>query len=347
MSTAAVPPHPRVPVWLRPLRRRPGEVQFGVLPGGPVVAGITDTEAALLARLDGSLPLASTDRVAADAGVTPERWRALLRLATGLGVVVDRAADLPHQPSAAAGRVLVDGCGDVAARIADALARAGLTVAHGRASVDRAVAAPCRPRPDLVVLVGSPVVDPRRGDLWLRHRVPHLPVTPAAPRTVVGPLVDGSAGAPCLWCLDRHRTDRDDAWPVVMSQAAPDPGPALPAGPDGRHDALPSGLAHIVVGSVELLVTGVVEGHRPPPGVSVEVSLPWPRMDHRRWPTHPLCPAHPGFGGTAGTVGTAAPAAVGAASAREDTVQQLGRDAREVGQDAGHPTDEDVLPRGA
>jgi len=98
----------------------------------------------------------------------------------------------------------------------------------------------------------------------------------------------------------------------------------------------------------------VVEGHRPPPGVSVEVSLPWPRMDHRRWPTHPLCPAHPGFGGTVDTraaevdtVGAAAPAAVGAASARRTTVEQLGRDAHEVRQDAGRPTDEDVLPRGA
>ena len=29
-------------------------------------------------------------------------------------------------------------------------------------------------------------------------------------------------------------------------------------------------------------------------GVSVEVGLPWPRMDHRRWSPHPLCTAHPG-----------------------------------------------------
>ncbi|WP_374970187.1 hypothetical protein [Terrabacter sp. BE26] len=337
MSTAAVPPHPRVPIWLRPLRRRQGEVQFGVLPGGPVVAGITDTEAALLARLDGSLPLASTDRVAADAGVPPERWRALLELVTGLGVLADRAAEAQQERVGGAGRVVVDGCGDVAARIADALSRAGLTVAHGRAAVDRAVAAPRRPRPDLVVLVGSPVVDPRRGDLWLRHGVPHLPVTPAAPRTVVGPLVDGSAGAPCLWCLDRHRTDRDDTWPVVMSQAAPAPGPALPVAPDGLHDALPSGLTHIVVGSVTLLVTGLMEGHRPPPGVSVEVSLPWPRMDHRRWPPHPLCPSHPGPGD-----------AREAASGCQDPGRALGLDVgRDVGPDRAHPGHQDLLPRGA
>lgn len=299
MSAAAVPPHPRVPVWLRPLTRRRGEVQFGVLPGGPVVTGITDTEATLLGRLTGALPLASTDRVAAEAGVSPARWRALLELTTRLGIVVDRDGDASDSQRPAHGRVVVDGCGDVAARIAEALTGDGLTVAHGRSAVDRAVAAPDHPRPDLVVLLGSPVVDPRRGDLWLRHGVPHLPVTPAAPRTTVGPLVDGSRTAPCLWCLDRHRADRDDAWPVVMSQAAPAPTLALPLAPDGIHDPLPPGLTHIVVGSVALFAAGLLEGHSPPVGVSVEVSLPWPRMDHRRWPIHPLCPAHPAAAGPA------------------------------------------------
>jgi hypothetical protein len=292
MSAAAVPSHPRLPAWLRPLTRRPGEVQFGVLPGGPVVTGVTDVEVGLLARLDGALPLTSTDRVAADAGVRPARWRALLQLTSELGLLTDRTAPVGASEPAATGRVVVDGCGEVASGIAAAVAQAGTTVVHGRAAVDRAVASPGRPRPDLVILVGSPVVDPRRGELWLSHGVPHLPVAPAGPRTVIGPLVDDSPGAPCLWCLERHRADRDEAWPAVMSQAAPPRTLALAGPAEGRHDALSPGLAHLVVGSVTLLVTGVLEGHPPPPGVSVEVSLPWPRMDHRRWPTHPLCPGH-------------------------------------------------------
>ena len=153
--------------------------------------------------------------------MTKDRWRALLELTQRLGVLTDRSHDVPRTDAARPARVVVDGCGDVASEIVAALVRSHVTVVHGRAAVDRAVAAPHHPRPDLVVLVGSPVVDPRRGDLWLRHRIPHLPVTPAGPRTVVGPLVDGSPDAPCLWCLDRHRADRDDAWPTVMSQAAP------------------------------------------------------------------------------------------------------------------------------
>lgn len=192
MSAAAVPPHPRLPVWLRPLVRRPGEVQFGVLPGGPVVTGITGAEVELLARLDGALPLESTDRLAAEAGIAPARWRALLELTTDLGLLTDRTPPVRGSGLEGTGRVVVDGCGEVASGIADALAQTGTTVVHGRAAVDRAVASPLRPRPDLVVLVGSPVVDPRRGQLWLRHEVPHLPVAPAGPRTLVGPLVDAS-----------------------------------------------------------------------------------------------------------------------------------------------------------
>ncbi|GAA2744603.1 hypothetical protein GCM10009868_22890 [Terrabacter aerolatus] len=293
MSAAAVPPHPRLPAWLRPLTRRPGEVQFGVLPGGPVVTGMSDAEVGLLARLDGALPLSVTDRVAADAGVGMARWRALLELTSDLGLLTEGTTHAPVGERAPRGRVVVDGCGEVASGIADALVRTGTTVVHGRAAVDRAVASPERPRPDLVVIVGSPVVDPRRGELWRRHGVPHLPVAPAGPRTVVGPLVDDSAGAPCLWCLERHRADRDEAWPAVMSQATPARALALAGPSEGSHDALSPGLSHLVVGSVTLLVTGLLEGHPPPPGVSVEVSLPWPRMDHRRWPTHPLCPEHP------------------------------------------------------
>jgi hypothetical protein len=194
-------------------------------------------------------------------------------------------------------RVVVDGAGPVAAEIAAVAAACGTTVIHGRRDVDQVVADPLKRRPDLVVVVGSPVVDPRRGNLWLRHGIPHLPVATAGPHTTVGPLVDGAPDTPCLWCLERHRADRDESWPTVMVQAAPaaDEGARVTAA-DAVHDELSPGLGRLVAGTVALFVARVVEGELPPGGISVEVCLPWPRMDHRRWSVHPLCPGGPAHG---------------------------------------------------
>ena len=309
MSRAVLPQRPHVPVWLRPLIRRPGEVQFGVVPGGPIVDGLTAVETRLLARLDGALTLEATYREAGAAGVSRRRWRELLALTARLGVLVDAATVGPppadRRPNGAFQHpvegggpacVVVDGIGPVSSEIASVVAdECRTTVLHERADVDRVIADPLRRRPDVVVLIGSPVVDPRRGNLWLRHGIPHLPVTTAGPQTTVGPLADGSPLTPCLWCLDRHRTDRDEAWPTVMGQTSgPPPGHSTPVtDPDGRHEGLSHGLGQLVAGTVALFVSRVIAGHLPPRGVSVDVSLPWPRMDHRRWTRHPLCPGHP------------------------------------------------------
>ena len=319
MAAIALPRRPRVPMWLRPLARRTGEVQFGVLAGGPIVGGASSDEVRLLCGLDGTVPLEATYERARSAGVSRGRWRELLTLTTRLGVLVD-ADEQPHvarpggrlaavpTPYAVPLRVVVDGSGPVAAEVAAAAGCcSSVAVVHDRAEVDRVIADPAAQPPDLVVLVGSPLVDPRRGNLWLRHGILHLPVATAGPRTTVGPLVEAAAAAPCLWCLDRHRADRDEAWPTVLAQATPDPRPAgrpgrTPVSPEadlpvataeGVHEGLSPGLGRLVAGTVALLVTRLAEGQLPPRGVSVDLSLPWPRMDHRRWDPHPLCPAHP------------------------------------------------------
>ena len=317
VPSAATPRHPRVPVWLRPLVRRPGEVQFGVLPGGPIVEGLTAAESGMLARLDGTLSLEATFDEAGRAGISRRRWRELLVLTTRLGVVVEASAPMcthsgtepdqegvggptsrggppPAGHNEAAACVVVDGSGPVAAEIASVVsAECRVRIVHERPDVDRLIADPDLARPHVVVLVGSPVVDPRRGNLWLGHGIPHLPVAAAGPRTTVGPLVDGSPLTPCLWCLDRHRCDRDEAWPTLMRQTAlvVPPGAEPPVtSVEGAHEGLTHGLGQLVAGTVALFVSRVVAGQLPPAGVSVEVSLPWPRMDHRRWTPHPLCP---------------------------------------------------------
>ncbi|MEO7752857.1 MAG: hypothetical protein ABIS35_05535 [Terracoccus sp.] len=294
MGTALPDPqHPTIPPWLRPIARRRGEVQFGVLEGGPIVTGLGATEVAALALLDGSRSAEAAQRSARRAGVPAARWRSLLDLLRRLEVLDDGTAS-PSRAGAPSGstatrHVVVDGVGELSGDIAALLRRSGIgRVSHGRPLVDLVVSDPVRHDPALVVIVSATALDPQRGDLWLEHDVPHLPVVSSGRRATVGPLVH-DRGGPCLWCLDLHRTDHDDAWPALMAQlCGSDPmlAPA-PAPPESE----PS-LSQLVAGSVGLFATHLLRGDRPPSGVSVEVSTPWPRMDHRRWRTHPRCRRH-------------------------------------------------------
>ena len=345
MNSAQPGPYAGIPRWLRPITRRPGEVQFGVIEGGPIVTGVTPEEARLLARLDGSLPADALGAVARASGVSKRRWRVLLDLVVRLGLlepaperpIVARLPDGAAVPAAPA-HVLIEGGGALSRDLARLLghdafetgaasaaaAGSGVSPVASVASVSVASVArgaavtPAAPGvvtwtvtstepgrfergatpPSAVVLVADIALDPRRGDVWLQRGVPHLPVVTTGARAVVGPLVDGGAGAPCLWCLDLHRSDRDVAWPTVMAQVAAladDDQGALRVGPDaGQARAHPSepGLAQLVAGTVAALVARSVAGERPPPGVAVEVGLPWPRLDHRRWRPHPRCHRH-------------------------------------------------------
>lgn len=336
--------------WHRPILRRPGEVQFGLLPEGPIVAGLTDAEVALLARLDGSRSLHTCFREAAATGVDAPRWRELVDLLVGLGLLESLPAHVPSSgsvpastlrsalgstppstgrhalaggggsgPSGLSGRtdpigpVVVDGSGPLAEQLVTLLSRdlpvrAAFT---GSAVMSRSLVSTSTvlsavtvdqvtTTPALVVLIGAPALDPRSGDRWLASGTTHLPVSAAGRRTTIGPLVEGPAG-PCLWCLDLHRADRDDAWPTVMAQLCPAEATGLTASVAGagpRHglDLLTAAELHLTAGSVAVFVQSVLAGRRPPPGISIDICLPWPRTDHRRWAVHPRCRLHDGTG---------------------------------------------------
>lgn len=303
---------PTIAPWLAPVARRADEVQFGLGREGVVVNGVTVTEARLLARLDGSVSRRDSFHVAASAGVASRRWRELLELVDGLGVLLPagRAVGARWRPATARARaglggvagelpVVVCGHGDLTDEVIATLRRTSgdrLGVTH----VDTSALHPADglEQPGLVVTVADGALDPRRGDEWLRRGVAHLPVVPIGPTITVGPLVDPSSHGPCLWCLDLHRTDRDRAWPTLMAQLVGGDGPSRT--PDDGAGVAESGpaaadacLRQLVAGSVSLLVARLAGGQSPPPGISFELSLPWPRMDHRRWTVHPLCPRHP------------------------------------------------------
>lgn len=281
---------PRIKSWLRPVRRRAGEVQFGVGPSGVIVQGLTSAEAQLLPRLDGSLTRRATFELALAAGVPADRWRELLDVLDQLDLL-DRQHRDGFPARLVRGHVLVDGCGDLASDCAALLRRCGIErVSHGRTAVDVSLGSPRVSRPDMVVIVGDRAIDPRRGDVWLRQRVPHLPVIVSGTQGEVGPVLSAAPGTPCLWCLDLHRSDRDEEWPTVMAQLCRAEAESL-LGPPVDVE-LPAGLAQLVSGVVGLYAVGLLTGDHPPAGVSAEVSLPWPRMDHRRWSRHPRCERH-------------------------------------------------------
>jgi hypothetical protein len=279
-------PHPRIPPWRRPIARTPGEIQFGVSAGGPIVTGVSEAEARVLARLDGTVPLGTSYRFAGEVGIPARRWRALLDLIDEVGVLERFSRE---QPCPA---VLLEGRGALVEELCHVLRRGGIDALVGapHGSAD-ATDAEHTADPPLVVLLGAMALDPRSGDPWLRNGITHLPVVVEGPRATVGPLVEPTLGGPCLWCLDLHRTDRDAAWPVVLAQVCGSPSDVV------HRNALPEAdpaLVQLVAGCIALFARRLPGSGSPPLGVAVELSLPWPRMDHRRWTTHPRCPRrHP------------------------------------------------------
>lgn len=286
--------NPRIKPWLRPVTRRTGEVQFGLADAGAIVEGLTPEEAAMLARLDGTISTSASFGEAGRLGIPAGRWRELLDLLERLGVLeppVSRPATASPSRRYRSAQVLVDGVGDLSRECALLLRRCGFgRVTQGRIAADVALAAPQLSPADLVVLVSQDALDPRRGDPWLRRGIPHLPVVPSGPRVQIGPLVVRSATSPCLWCLDLHRADRDDDWPTLLAQLCRTDGNTI-AAPTAPPDGPPE-LDHLVAGVVALITTGLLSGGPAPLDVSVELNLPWPRMDHRRWSVHPRCSRH-------------------------------------------------------
>ena len=192
--------------------------------------------------------------------------------------------------------VVISGEGDLPCALADLLRVGGVgRVSFGASAVDfldlelrsrQAALAPLQsvsPLPDLVVLAALGAIRADAGQPWLRRRIPHLPLVVQGHRVQVGPLIAGSTG-PCLMCLDLHRCDRDAAWPALLSQLAPG-GPLQPSAPV----TLESTLNAMTAGTAAMIVHTCLDGQPVPDDLSLELSLPWPTIQSRRWFAHPLC----------------------------------------------------------
>ncbi len=316
----------------RPLRRTPDSLQLGLTDEAVVLCGLSAAEAAVVESLDGRHTLSELYALASRRGVERTRVDALLGRLAAEGLLaapeperLDRASAEERASSPRAARrsvrptqplrltppgqppsrrvvgrahryVLVGGAGPVPESLAATLVGAGVgRVELGPWALDY-VELELRDRPgvsevpDLVVLASPDALDPRAERPWRRHGAAVLAVVADLSTVVVGPLVADPA-APCLSCLQLHRTDRDPQWPLVLAQACPPGAVARPVHSEPTLAATAAGVAAMV--SVAHL-----DGHSFPGGLTVELRLPLPRLDHRVWPRHPHCGEHGGQGGT-------------------------------------------------
>lgn len=304
---------PRIKASFRPLRRGTDAMQLGLSAesGALILSGLTPAEMTLLERVDGSLSEAQLYASAVADGVDRQRVEGLLQLLREYGVLTAttldrvevarldwlRAGDHPLRLLERRGRhVVIDGVGSLPWAVANLLRSGGTgRVDVGTWAADLLDADLRRGdgrTPDVVVLVAPAALDAGAGDPWRRRGIPHLPVVTDGDRVVVGPLVGRDAGLPCLRCVHLTRAERDAGWPSLAAQAAFAVHTGADAATGGRDPQMDAALLALASGVVAMCVNALLDGEQLPAGVSVEASLPWPRLDHRRWVRHPACEGH-------------------------------------------------------
>ena len=190
---------PRFPaVW-----RNPFTLQFGVSDRSVVLNDVDAASERMLAALSSGVSRSGLGMIGRSAGASDAQIDALL--AHLQPVLINPLEREAH-------RVVVAGSGRLVDRLVTVLATAGMQVLVA-ASVEAAEVA----EGELAVAVGHYVLDPALHGLWLRRDVTHLPVVYSDTSIAIGPFVVPGVSA-CLYCLQRHASDADPAWPAIASQ---------------------------------------------------------------------------------------------------------------------------------
>lgn len=189
-------------------------------------------------------------------------------------------------PARAWSRVVVDGAGRLARDLADDLRVAGVgSVTGGVFALDAELRLTDH-RPDLAVLVTGAPCRPGVAAPLLARGIPHLPVTVHELEVVVGPLVLPGRSA-CLRCLALV------GGPGACGTACGSP--ARPGVSDGdavvAHPttAVVDPALHAFARATATMTICAALSEECPPGVTLEVSVPWPRPVQRVWSPHPRC----------------------------------------------------------
>lgn len=184
-------------------------------------------------------------------------------------------------PTASAGALapltlVIDGCGPLAAEIADQVRRTAVgRVAAGPLAAHAAESVVTSEPPAAVLLVSEREPHAERATLWWRLGVPVLPVVGRPHAATVGPLVVPGVSA-CLGCHERTRADLGLAPPRVTPSATP---------PEETDPLLRPLVAAVAVTVLATTLRGSVALA----GVSVDLTAAEPVLRHRYWPPHPRC----------------------------------------------------------
>jgi bacteriocin biosynthesis cyclodehydratase domain-containing protein len=309
--------------------RSPWDIQFGIDPVRVILRDVDSVEERLIAALVAGISRSGLSMIAESAGASETRVETVLRK---LSPVIDPSLDRDRSPEAdtrarfvppaqkkspdtgigAALRADIVGRGPTVERLARILAQSGVrlavassaTVSPGVSSAAAHVSGiPAREDgPTIGVAIGHYVLDPDIYGYWLRRDIPHLPVVFGDAAVVIGPIIEPGSG-PCLYCLDRYRTDADPVWPTLAAQLW------------GRRSVSETPLVsrEVATRAARIVLTRL-EAQQPGAAVSLRLDVASGAVTSKQERTHPECgcrevpsPARPGTDSPAGSVRDAVP----------------------------------------
>lgn len=189
----------RIPlVW-----RNPFDLQFGIEPVRIVLRDVSNAQERMIAALRSGISPSGLQMIARGAGAVEDELPQLLTSLRSL--LVPTKTDNPRP----VGTVALVGSGPTVQRIAHNLGLSGHRVLITSSVQEREC--------DLGIAVGCYVLDPAVHGFWLRRDLPHLPVVFGDTGATIGPMIEPGLG-PCLYCLERYRTEADPVWPAIASQ---------------------------------------------------------------------------------------------------------------------------------
>lgn len=188
--------------------RTPASLQLGVDLPPVTFSDVTVAEERMLSALTRGTTREGLSLVGKSCGLTDEQ----------VADFVERIRPVLHAPAPKTRpMVVVSGAGATVDRLAWRLTEAGLTPRLTGPVPEDAVATPLLRSTPLAILVTHYVIDPHVFGLWLRHDIPHLPITFGDTTVRVGPIIEPGIG-PCLYCVERRRADENPAWQAIASQ---------------------------------------------------------------------------------------------------------------------------------